>query len=131
MKYYLWAENLTDSEWSCPYTTLKEALDEAKMDLNCKNGDTVYVMKGEPADIPDFNLDRVIEDMQDDAFDKAGEIASAYLTDLTIEDYLDLEDEIRDTIRKFFKKKKYMPNWYEPYYYKEFMLTNGKWRELK
>lgn len=131
MKYYLWAKNLNDSQWSCPYTTLKEALDEAKMDLNCKNGDTVYIMKGETADIPYFNLDHIIEDMQDSAYDEAGEIADSYLKDFTIEDYMELEDILKDTIRKFFKKKHYMPNWYDADYYKEFMLTNDKWRELK
>ena len=131
MKYYVWAERLTDYYWSSPFTKLRDALEEAKDVLELKDGDTVYIMKGEFADIPYFNIDNIIEDMQESAYDEAGEAADSYLSDLTVEDTLELEDLIKDTIRKFFKKKHYMPTWYNPDYYKEFILVGGKWSEVK
>lgn len=99
MKYYVWAERLTDCDWSSPFTKLRDALEEAKDVLELKDGDTVYIMKGEFADIPYFNVDNIIEDMQESAYDEAGD---SYLSDLTVEDTLELEDLIKDTIRKFF-----------------------------
>lgn len=131
MKYYVWAERLTDYYWSSPFTKLRDALEEAKDVLELKDGDTVYIMKGEFADIPYFSIDNIIEDMQESAYDEAGEAADSYLNDLTVEDTLELEDLIKDTIRKFFKKKHYMPNWYNPDYYKEFILVGGKWSEVR
>ena len=43
MKYYVWAERLTDYYWSSPFTKLRDALEEAKDVLELKDGDTVYI----------------------------------------------------------------------------------------
>lgn len=44
MKYYVWAERLTDYYWSSPFTKLRDALEEAKDVFKPKDGDTALWM---------------------------------------------------------------------------------------
>ena len=69
-----------------------------------------YVGQAFCPEIP-FNVDDLLERIQEAAYEDGGEFAEDYLDDVTKEH----REELDDLIQNWFIKHKYLPNWYNIY----------------
>lgn len=59
-----------------------------------------------------IDVDSVIEDIQEMAYDEIGELAEDYLDDATTEERLELEEQLNDVFYKWQEKYNHKPTFY-------------------
>ena len=66
-----------------------------------------------------FDVDYLIEQVQESAYDDGGEFAEDYLDDVTKED----KEELEELVLNWFTEHNYMPTWFSVYYIDEVIVA--------
>ncbi len=109
------AEMSLDSEiWRGDTNDTKEQAIKNGIKLAIKEGLDKFRIgeSGEPSNFG-VDVDQVIENIQEAMYDDIGEVAEDYLEDVTIEDRLELENELNEVFFKWQKEHEYEPNFYK------------------
>lgn len=107
--------------------SVKEALHDARIQASCFEEpiETVYI--GDVWDFePKVDVDSVIERIQDDAEDEAGECADDYLEGVKIADKQKLQEMLTETFNKWAKETGNEPNFFVVKDIVEYSLEEGK-----
>lgn len=59
-----------------------------------------------------FDAERILERIQENAYDEAGEAADDYLDDVTKEQIAELQNMLDDVLKEWFTKHRYYPAFY-------------------
>lgn len=117
-----------DIHYSCEYNSVEEALEDARTDkkyLQCyREKKTVYigkVCKFEPKVFSDI----VVERIQEDAYDEAGEIAEDYLMYTSQKDMSKLNEMLTETFNKWAKETGNEPNFFTVEEIQEYSLEDS------
>lgn len=107
-----WAFSL-DGEWynSATYNSFDEALKDGIEDAKAEGCNKVYVGRVMEF-IPCVNADSVIEELQQQAYDKAGEFSNDYLEGVSLKDRLKLEKMLTETFNQWAKETNNEPSFY-------------------
>ena len=71
-----------------------------------------------------FNVDDLIEQVQEDAYDDGNECAEDYLVDVTKED----KEELEELVLNWFNKHNYLPTWWSLSNMMRLVWFNSNWR---
>lgn len=94
------------------YDSREEAIEEGRKDAIYYGKKTFKI--GIVEDIPYFGIDvdRIIEDIQNDMYSEYGEVAEGYLDDVTTEHLLELENQLNEVFYKWQEKYNFKPTFY-------------------
>lgn len=101
------------------FDTIEDALKNATENLD--KDSKVYIGKIKDVDLT-IGAWNIIEDLQEDAFEQAGEIAEDFLNNVTQEQENDLTIMINDVIDKWLKKHKLEPNFFSVVDVKQYII---------
>lgn len=131
--YY--AYSLTGDYYSPKYRTGQEAIDDAVREL-WSAGDTaanqeIYIGTCYNDFEPRINVDMLLEDLEQQAYDHSGEFAEDYLQGVTIKQRLELEASFLKVFNEWAKKYGHTPSWflvdnYQIYKYKDCVALASK-----
>lgn len=100
-KRYSWSF-IENSTFESYYETIEECLREAR-ENNEDNEMIVFIGEAAECDVS-FDCERLIEDIQSQAYSEIGEIAEDYLAHVTNEQESELEETVREVCEKWIKK---------------------------
>lgn len=113
MKKYAWSKRKNDEIWyGGPCDSISECVEEAKAE-GYTDTETFAIGYIEPYQVDYVNADQIIEYLQEDAVENVGEVAEDWLTDITSEQYADLERRVRKIVLEWLKDCKEEPSFYK------------------
>ena len=121
---YTWETNPTLETWrNSTFDTIKECLAEAKREHGANDDNTVYVGECVPFKI-EVSVESMLEQLQDDAFEFAGEAAEDWETyDCGKQSELDeLSEQISNVVSDWLKKYNREPHFYQIENVKEYRI---------
>ena len=104
---------------------LKEAvdgLDDGKVDPDTK----IYIGELVCDYVPRIDTDKLLEDLNYDAYDKCGECAEDYLEDVIREDFLELDEKLNKVFAEWLEKHGYLPDFASVPCFDEYVYADGK-----
>lgn len=123
------AYSFDNEVYSCEYDSVEEALVDAKQEVKSGQEDAEVVYIGRVYEFePKVDVDSIIERLQDDAEDEAGECADYYLEGVKIADRLKLQEMLTETFNKWAAETYNEPTFYIVKETQEYSLedSNGK-----
>lgn len=116
--------------------TIKETLEEAKRETRVDS--KLYETKEEPLvwiaetiyPQPLIDLDNVLEQLQDQAYDMGSDYAEDYLGDVSNEDLKELEEKLNAVFLEWQNKHNYQPHFFSWKNEKLYDLANGQLLEV-
>lgn len=107
-----WAFSLDNEYYNSPfYDSYHEALKDGIDEANANECDKVYVGKVMKF-VPSIDSDLVIEELQEKAYDEAGDVSSDYLEHIPLKDRLKLGEMLTETFKQWAKDTNNEPNFY-------------------
>ena len=111
-KRYAWTRKSNDDIWRGGIChSVKECVEEAR-DEGYKDTDTFAIGYCIPYDVNYVDADRVIEELQEHAYDEVGEVSESWLDSITIEQREDLGNRLLKVVLEWLKDCNE-----EPYFY--------------
>jgi hypothetical protein len=113
MRKYAWSRHSDDDIWrGGPCDTIKECVEEALTE-DYSIDDTFAIGYIEEYDIGLYYADRIIEDLQQDAYDEVGEVAEDWLDYVTKEEMDSLNEQISKVVLDWLEAVKEKPSFYK------------------
>ena len=125
MKKYAWSRHKTDEIWRggiCD--SVKECVEEAKAE-GYTDTETFAIGYIEPYQVDYVNADQIIEYLQEDAAENVGEVSEDWLTNITSEQYADLESRVRKVVLEWLKECNEEPTFYKVLPFDELTLQEA------
>lgn len=108
-----WCYSFNEENFEGDFETKEQAIAEAIWYYKDDNLDQDFIYVGQTKEISlGVNVDRIIEDIGDNAYDQAGEYAEDYLTNVTVQHGRILEERLNDVLVAWMKEFKYEPNFW-------------------
>jgi hypothetical protein len=113
MKTGKWCYSFNEENFEGDFDTEEQAIAEAIWYYKDDEKDQDFIWIGQVEEVGiSFNIDYVIEAIQENAYDKCGEYAENYLDNVTNEHRQILEDRVQSEVLKWMKEFKYEPNFW-------------------
>lgn len=107
-----WAFSLDNEYYNSPlYDSYQEALKDGIDEASTNECDKVYVGKVVEF-VVSVDADNVIEELQQKAYDEAGDVSLDYLEDIPLKDRLKLGEMLTEIFNKWAKETNNEPNFY-------------------
>lgn len=116
--------------FSCAFDNLAELFKDAEGSIgkeNLKAGAAINVGMVEKIDVPEIDVDSLLEDMWCNYYDQYGEIADDYLKYVKKEHAKILSEELNAAFRKWAKQYRYEPTFHNVVNVVDYVYTGKKW----
>lgn len=108
-----WCYSFNKENYEGYFETREQAIEEAIYYYKDNEEDQDFIWIGQTKNISlGVNVDRIIEDLGEEAYDEAGEYAEDYLSDVTLNHQSILEDRLNKVLIAWTKEFKYEPNFW-------------------
>lgn len=125
MRKYAWSRHSDDDIWrGGPCDTIRECVEEALAE-DYSIDDTFAIGLIEEYNIGLYYADRIIEDLQQDAFDEVGEVAEDWLDYVTKEEMDSLNEKIYKVVLDWLEAVKEKPTFYKVHPFEECTLKEA------
>lgn len=124
----------SNSEYfSCAFGNLAELFKDAEESIgkeNLKAGAAIHVGIVEKIDVPEIDVDSLLEDVYQDVINEYDNIAIDYLTDVTKEHKDELSKELNSVFKNWAKKYRYEPDFYIVKDIVDYAFDGEKWKAV-
>jgi hypothetical protein len=104
-----WCYSYNGENFEGDFVTKEDAVEEASCYINSKD-DREYIYIGNPKEISiGVNVDAILENIGEDAYEQAGEYAVDYLRDVTIKHGQILEERLNEVLYNWMDEYNYKP----------------------
>lgn len=108
-----WCYSFNEENFEGDFETKEEAIAEAIWYYKDDEKDQDFIWIGQTKAISlGVNVDRIIEDLGEEAYDQAGEYAEDYLTKVASSHQKVLEERLNEVLVAWMKEFKYEPNFW-------------------
>ena len=108
-----WCYSFNEENYEGDFETKEQAIEEAIWYYKDDELDQDFIYVGQTkAIILGVNVDRIIEDVGENAYDQAGEYAEDYLSNVTVQDGSILEERLNNVLLAWMKEFKYEPKFW-------------------
>jgi hypothetical protein len=108
-----WCYSFNEENYEGDFETKEQAIAEAIYYYKDDERDQDFIWVGQTKNISlGVNVDRIIEDLGEEAYDEVGEYAEDYLTDVTLSHQKVLEERLNEVLVTWMKEFKYEPNFW-------------------
>ena len=121
-KEYSWSWKADSDNYSSPYDTIEECLEQARLEYEGNVRKTIYIGIVEESFDSGVDTDSVIEKIQNDAYSEYGEVAEEYLEDITKEQLNELDTVLNEAYSKWKEKHNIKTSFYNIIEIKEYNL---------
>lgn len=108
-----WCYSFNEENFEGDFETKEQAIEEAIYYYKDDEKDQDFIWVGQTKNISlGVNVDRIIEDLSEEAYDQAGEYAEDYLTTVESSHQKVLEERLNEVLVTWMKELKYEPNFW-------------------
>jgi hypothetical protein len=108
-----WCYSFNEENFEGDFETKEQAIEEAIWYYKDYEKDQDFIWIGQTKNISlGVNIDSIIEDLSEEAYDEAGEYAEDYLSDVTLSHQKVLEERLNEVMVAWMKEFKYEPNFW-------------------
>ena len=116
---FVWSENDEIFNSSIEFDTIEEALKDASQEL--EKGGNVFIGKIKKVDLS-IDTNAIIENLQEIAYDQAGDAASDFLNDITKDQEDVLQKMINETLIEWLEENNLIPSFFSVEEVKEYII---------